>query len=577
MVEMATAPGRFPSFADLRREHLDLMHRLRPFTGPMDDPQRRALIDNFMVRAKNTGAILDGGDRRAAQSILDYWSAEIVSASEMDENYELPKLRALEEPAIKSRPTADVIQNRMETRAALEFAALARRWKSSNDNGYLLTGRALEEAVNFQEDPDIAELVRASRIYVDGQERDRKRDERERKIKDWFHNVVAALAGVAVCLAAVAFWTMWMAKQEAANARRIAKGALSTVSGLLATVDNVDKGTGVLPIATAKQQLELARKLIGDIRSQPEQEVPQARVDLLAKLSEVADEANQREEALAYARDAMSAAEKKAVENPGDETWQHLLYESEFRIGDLLLRRRHDPEGAKPAYSRALQIAEHWAQKKPDNNRWQMHLAYMDYEMGDLQDEKDREQKHQWFQRGLELSEQHLKANPKSAEWLRYVANGSDRIGKLFNDENYLQKALKIRENLVDEYPQNRVYQANLRISYENIGNLACRLGNFGDAVIKYKNEIELADDLAKYDVNNIEYQVKLAAAYEHLGDALKGRNAPDDQRQAFGAYQDGLKRIDKFMQKSPEVGKTLEPTRKELQERIQGLPRDIE
>jgi len=222
MAETTSASARFPSFPDLQREHTELMRRLRPSGEPMDESQRRSLIGDFIERAKNTGAILDGDERQAAQSILDYWSAEIVSASDIDDKWDLPKLLPFEGRAERSEPPADVIQKRVQARRDLELAAAARLWKSSDNDGYLLAGRALEEAAAHQTDPDVAELVRASRVYVDGKER-------ERRLKRRWFAAVMSLALIALVLAACA-------QHEAENARKSEQSALRAVGGLLKAV-----------------------------------------------------------------------------------------------------------------------------------------------------------------------------------------------------------------------------------------------------------------------------------------------------------------------------------------------------
>jgi hypothetical protein len=78
---MATveAPARpFESLADLRTEHLRLLRQTRAAGGVA---AVRAEVDAFLDRAQAVGARLDApADREAAQGILDYWTAALLTA-----------------------------------------------------------------------------------------------------------------------------------------------------------------------------------------------------------------------------------------------------------------------------------------------------------------------------------------------------------------------------------------------------------------------------------------------------------------------------------------------------------------
>src|SRR5229473_1663039 len=80
--EAAPSPpedGQFASFNELRTAHLDLRssYSETATTGGALDAAK--LLREFLTRAQKTGAILmDPSVRKAAQGILDYWSAELA-------------------------------------------------------------------------------------------------------------------------------------------------------------------------------------------------------------------------------------------------------------------------------------------------------------------------------------------------------------------------------------------------------------------------------------------------------------------------------------------------------------------
>ncbi|MBM2848373.1 MAG: repeat protein [Anaerolineales bacterium] len=65
--------ARFPSFLTLREAHDALLER-----EDEDTPETRAAILDFVTRGQATGAVLDAeSDRRAAQSLLSYWTTRL--------------------------------------------------------------------------------------------------------------------------------------------------------------------------------------------------------------------------------------------------------------------------------------------------------------------------------------------------------------------------------------------------------------------------------------------------------------------------------------------------------------------
>ncbi|HMN26678.1 MAG TPA: hypothetical protein PKE45_00885, partial [Caldilineaceae bacterium] len=82
---------RFPSFDMLQSEHDDLLDQQvqRGETGDQVSAAFQSEVAQFIVRAQATGALLDTShDRRAAQSILDYWANVLYRA-----RYQPPEAR----------------------------------------------------------------------------------------------------------------------------------------------------------------------------------------------------------------------------------------------------------------------------------------------------------------------------------------------------------------------------------------------------------------------------------------------------------------------------------------------------
>ena len=158
---------RYSSFPSLRRAHIEFREswsegRLAP-----------ADVRRFIAQARNTGVVLgDEGDRRGAQGILDYWSAELVTtpANQLTpedfiptvlERFNAKEAAGLPAGSDSSNETAELNQR---THEVIRFVAAARLWQEHQRKpGYLLYGDAITQAAKYRHlDADIDELVAAS-------------------------------------------------------------------------------------------------------------------------------------------------------------------------------------------------------------------------------------------------------------------------------------------------------------------------------------------------------------------------------------------------------------------------------
>jgi Pentapeptide repeats (8 copies)/Pentapeptide repeats (9 copies) len=166
----AETSDEFQSLAALRVAHLDLM-RSRPQDKKLGGALSVAKIRQSLDRMRTAGAyISDEDERQKAQSILDYWNAELVSSLDTFETDLTPALLApFDEQRggstqLPHQAEAELKQRREASRDQIRFAAAARLWRDSGKkHGYLLFGEAIAQAAKFRDlDPDIADLVGAS-------------------------------------------------------------------------------------------------------------------------------------------------------------------------------------------------------------------------------------------------------------------------------------------------------------------------------------------------------------------------------------------------------------------------------
>ncbi len=149
---------RHETLEALKRADDELKHKI----AGLDDLATTELsmaaeIRSFIAKVQATGRLLiDPSERKEAQSILDYWSARLVTLSDV--------WAADFMPAVLDRADRIEAKPSDHSREIIRLGAAARLWRDSGQKpGYLLFGDAIERAAKFHDqDPDIAEFVDAS-------------------------------------------------------------------------------------------------------------------------------------------------------------------------------------------------------------------------------------------------------------------------------------------------------------------------------------------------------------------------------------------------------------------------------
>ena len=295
----------FTSVGDIRIAHLELI-RLASGNAAIDPTLKRSEIvgpetDHILPSADHIRAFQDKtrragrvirseSDRRAAQRILDYWSAELVTrpsitaqdiisqrlaAFEGDLNDPKESFAcAADETAPPAEPPSSekALSASEETeRLRIRVGAQARQWKKTEYAGYLLRGDALKEATSLPSGPDIAEFIGAS---IKEETASQKSNNRNWKL------LVAGFATLASILA-VATYFAFANSQEALRAHK--------------------------EMALAFLEADQARKELGKKAAELSEENV-AKDDALMRLNTAVDAANGQLAALELKRDILDSA-----------------------------------------------------------------------------------------------------------------------------------------------------------------------------------------------------------------------------------------------------------------------------
>lgn len=211
-----TASDRpYDDLAMLHAAHLALLARQAPSGGrsvPIDADEAQA----FLRRAQATGAVLvDPEERGIAQRIIDYWSADLLS-SERGPPMDAEMVTLAPPAGERSDDPMSVARDghsMPEARQYIRIASLARQWRDTQSDDYLLTGEALEAARQFERDPDIASLIRAST------EAERRLEKRRSTLKT---RVIWGLSLVVAVLVGLSYAT-WVAATLAREQAELAR------------------------------------------------------------------------------------------------------------------------------------------------------------------------------------------------------------------------------------------------------------------------------------------------------------------------------------------------------------------
>lgn len=159
------------SIGSIRLQHLTMMEDINPNTadgGSGVATKVSAFVEHLCVAGN---FIADPQERREAQGILDYWSAELVGLDGVDlRTWTQPKLAQFSAGPEAPETEAGRADDReadlriKKSREEIRIAALARQWRENGQQrGYLLTDKALQDALLLKgRDADVDVFLDAS-------------------------------------------------------------------------------------------------------------------------------------------------------------------------------------------------------------------------------------------------------------------------------------------------------------------------------------------------------------------------------------------------------------------------------
>ena len=254
---------------------------------------------------------------------------------------------------------------------------------------------------------------------------------------------------------------------------------------------------------------------------------------------------------------ALEIAEKFAEKFPDDQQMQRGLSVSYNKLGDIA-EIRNDYKAAEGYYSKDLAISKRLAEKYPEDPNLQRDLSVSYNKLGDIAKARnDYKAAEGYYSKALEISERLAEKYPDDPNLQRDLSVSYNKLGdiaKARNDykaaEGYYAKALEIRERLAEKYPDDPNLQRDLSVSYEKLGDIAKARNDYNAAEGYYTKALEIRERLAEKYPDDPNLQRDLSISYIKLGDIAKALN---DYKAAEGYYTKALEICEKLAKKYPE------------------------
>jgi tetratricopeptide (TPR) repeat protein len=104
---------------------------------------------------------------------------------------------------------------------------------------------------------------------------------------------------------------------------------------------------------------------------------------------------------------------------------------------------------------------------------------------------------------------------------------------------------LAIADRLAKSDPGNAAWQRDLAVSYEKIGEVQVAQGDLSGALQSYREDLAIADRLVKSDPDNAGWQRDLAVSYIKVGDV---HDAQGDLAAALQSYRESLDSMERLV-----------------------------
>jgi Tfp pilus assembly protein PilF/predicted amidohydrolase len=171
--------------------------------------------------------------------------------------------------------------------------------------------------------------------------------------------------------------------------------------------------------------------------------------------------------------------------------------------------------------------------------------------MGRIEEAKQR------YEKALEMREKLLQTDPENVGYQSRVGGTFNNLGNLLwnmgrieGAKQRCEKALEIYEKLLQTDPENVGYQSYVGGTLNNLGTLLSAMGRIEEAKQRYEKALEMREKLLQTDPENVGYQSDVATTLNNLGILLSDMGRIEEAKQR---YEKALEMREKLLQTDPE------------------------
>ena len=247
-----------------------------------------------------------------------------------------------------------------------------------------------------------------------------------------------------------------------------------------------------------------------------------------------------------------------------------------FELGESLVTRGQsgDAEQALGYFERALQIREDLLVADPQSAQAGRDVSVSLNKLGDFLAQRsqsgDAEQALGYFERGLQIGEGLLMANPQSAQAGRDVSVSLNKLGDFLAQRGqsgdaeqtlrYFERALKIREDLLVADPQSAQAGRDVSVCLNKLGDFLAQRGQSGDAVQAlgyFERALRIREVLLVANPQSAQAGRDVSVCLNKLGDFLAQRGQSGDAVQALGYFERNLKISERLLMVNPQLAQS--------------------
>ena len=214
----------------------------------------------------------------------------------------------------------------------------------------------------------------------------------------------------------------------------------------------------------------------------------------------------------------------------GDKNGRPLLYESKFRIADVVVHT--DRAAALQTFRDAQAIMQQLHGEEPQNGGWAYKLAFITNKVGEtLQGGGDFQSAQEQFAIALRIADENAARPSAQAAWRAYPAITRTKIGSLLlarpdrdlpGAMKNFDEAIALLENVHRSFPDNNVIESNLKRAHQSKAEALAGVGRPTEAFKELDVAADIGKQLADKDPGNATWMVGLADVAIIYGDLKK-------------------------------------------------------